>query len=107
MRTIGLRLLYCGIAYLACSAFLGTRLLGQDYPLAKGTSWTYHLRKEVGPGVHFAGDDAQVAKGNIVDTTLVAHVAGTDEIGGKSYTRGESYREGKLANRQLFAVNSD
>jgi len=107
MRTIGLRLLYFGIAYLACGPFLETRLLGQDYPLAKGTSWTYHLRKEVGPGVHFAGDDARVAKGNLVDTTLVAHVAGTDEIGGKSYTRVESYREGKLANVDWFALTSD
>ncbi len=107
MRTNCFRLLCFGIAYLACSAFLGTRLLGQDYPLAKGTSWTYHLRKEVGPGVHFAGDDARVAKGNVVDTTLVAHVAGTDEIGGKTYTRVESYREGKLANVDWFALTSD
>ena len=107
MRTNCFRLLCFGIAYLACSAFLGTRLLGQDYPLAKGTSWTYHLRKEVGPGVHFAGDDARVAKGNVVDTTLVAHVAGTDEIGGKTYIRVESYREGKLANVDWFALTSD
>jgi hypothetical protein len=25
-------------------------------------------------------------KNNIVDTTIVAHVAGTDQIGGKTYT---------------------
>jgi hypothetical protein len=107
MKTIGLRLLYFGIACLACGPFLETRLLAQDYPLAQGTRWTYHLRKEVGAGVHFAGDDARVAKGNIVDTRLVAHVAGTDEIGGKTYTRVESYREGKLANVDWFALTPD
>jgi hypothetical protein len=107
MRMTDLRLLCIGTAYLACGPFLETRLLAQDYPLAQGTRWTYHLRKEVGPGVHFAGDDARVAKGNIVDTTLVARVAGTEEIGGKTYTRVESYREGKLANVDWFALTSD
>ncbi|HXM96140.1 MAG TPA: hypothetical protein VOA64_18115 [Candidatus Dormibacteraeota bacterium] len=104
MNTIRLRLRYFGIAFLACGPFLGTPLLAQDYPLAAGTRWTYHLRKEVGPGVHFDGEDARVAKNNIVDTTIVAQVAGTDQIGGKTYTRVESHREGKLANVDWFAL---
>jgi hypothetical protein len=107
MKTIRLRLLSFGIAYLACGPFLGTLLLAQDYPLAAGTRWTYHLRKEVGPGVHFDGEDVRVAKNNIVDTTIVAHVAGTDQIGGKTYTRVESCRQGKLANLDWFALTPD
>jgi hypothetical protein len=105
MKTIRLRLLCFGIAFFACGPFLGTPLLAQDYPLAAGTRWTYHLRKEVGPGAHFgAGVDARIAKGNIVDTTLVAHVAGTDQIGGKAYTRVERHREGQLASIDWFAL---
>jgi hypothetical protein len=84
MKTIRLRLLCFGIAYLACGPFLGNTLLAQDYPLAAGTRWTYHLRKEVGPGVHFDGEDGRVEKNNIVETTIVAHVADTDQIGGKT-----------------------
>jgi hypothetical protein len=41
---------------------------------------------EVGPGVHFDGEDGRVARNNIVDTTIVAHVADTEQIGGKTYT---------------------
>ena len=107
MKMVRLRWLCFGIAYLACGPFLGTPLLAQDYPLTAGTRWIYHLRKEVGPGVHFAGEDARVAKNNIVDTTLVAHVAGTDQIGGKTYTRVESHREGKLANVDWFALTPE
>jgi hypothetical protein len=45
---------------------------------------------EVGPGVHFDGEDGRVARNNIVDTTIVAHVASTDQIGGKTYPGGLS-----------------
>jgi hypothetical protein len=107
MKTTRLRLLCFGIALLAWGPVLGTPLLAQDYPLATGTRWTYHLRKETGPGVHFDGEDARVAKNNIVDTTLVAHVAGTEQIGGKTYTRVESHREGKLANVDWFALTPE
>jgi|HubBroStandDraft_1064217.scaffolds.fasta_scaffold00024_60 hypothetical protein len=76
----------------------------QDYPLATGTRWTYHLRKEVGPLAHFEGDDARAAKNGVVETTMIAHVTGTEQIGGKTYTRVEALRDGKLANIDWYAL---
>jgi hypothetical protein len=69
---------------------------GLDYPLAPNTRWTYHLRQELGPGVHFGAEDARLAKGNVLDTTVISEVAGSDVVGGLKYTRVESRRDGKL-----------
>lgn len=66
-----------------------------DYPLTVHTRWTYHLRQELGQGVHFIGDDAKLAKGNVYETTLISEAAGVDTIGGREYTRVESRRNGK------------
>jgi hypothetical protein len=79
----------------------------QDYPLAPGTRWTYHLRKEVAPGVQLDGEDGRVAKNNAVDVTMISHVAGTEQIDGKSYTRVEGYRDGKLSEIDWYALTPD
>lgn len=101
------RLLLLGTAFLAGGTLLGTPLMAQDYPLAAGTRWTYHLKKELGPGAHFVGADAQVAKGNSIDTTLIVHVAGTEQLSDKTYTRIESHRDGKLFSVDYLALTSD
>jgi len=79
-------------------------LRAQDYPLAPGTRWTYHLRKEVGPGVQFQGEDARIAKNGVVEMTIIAHVAGTEQIGGKTYTRVEALHDDKPANIDWYAL---
>lgn len=56
-------------------------LRAQDYPLGPGTTWTYHLHKDVGPLAHFEGEDARMAKNGAVETTVIAHVVGTEEMG--------------------------
>jgi len=76
----------------------------QDYPLAPGTTWTYHLHKDIGPLAHFGGEDARMAKNGVVETTVIAHVAGTEDISGKPYVRVEAMVEGKLANIDWYAL---
>lgn len=44
-------------------------------------AWTYHVRQEVGQGVHFNEDDAKLATGNVLDTTVVSEATGLDTIG--------------------------
>ena len=66
-----------------------------DYPLAIGTRWTYHMHQENGGGVSFGEDLGKFAKGNVVDVTLVAAVAGTDVIAGRAYSRVETRLNGK------------
>jgi hypothetical protein len=80
------------------------RVRAQDYPLALGTSWTYHLHKDVGPLAHFQGDDARMAKNGMVETTVIAHVVGTEDISGITYTRVEATGQGKLANIDWYAL---
>jgi hypothetical protein len=63
-----------------------------DYPLALHTRWTYHLRHEVGPGVHFDGEYAALAKGNVLEDTVVSEVAGKDRIGNLTFMRVENRR---------------
>ena len=68
-----------------------------EYPLAMNTRWTYHLREEFAPGVHpSAPGDAMLLKGNVLDTTLVSEVVGTDTIGRVKYSRVESRYGGRL-----------
>lgn len=67
-----------------------------QYPLAMKTRWTYDMRQEFGPGVHPSAADAALVKGNVLETTLVSEVAGTDMIGGMRYTRVESRHDGRL-----------
>lgn len=62
------------------------------YPLALHTRWTYHLRQEIGAGVHFQGEDAARAKGKVLEDTVVSEVAGEDRISGAFYERIESRR---------------
>ncbi len=66
---------------LACALLSAVPLRAQNYPLTPGTRWTFHLRKEPGPGVHFDGEDGRVAKNNVVETTVIAHVGGIEQIG--------------------------
>jgi len=87
-----------------CVLLAPLNLQAQDYPLASGTRWTYHLHKDVGPLAHFEGEDARVAKNGTVETTLVAQVAGTEEINGRTYTRVETTGAGKLANIDWYAL---
>jgi len=89
---------------LGCAFLLPAILCAQDYPLAPGTTWTYHLHKDIGPLAHFGGEDARMAKDGVIETTLIAHVAGTEEIGGKKYTRVEAMGQGKLANIDWYAL---
>jgi hypothetical protein len=99
---------YLGIVgLLTALAAGGPMVLAQDYPLAPGTRWTYHLRKEVAPGVQLDGEDGRVAKNNVVDVTMISHVAGTEQIDGKSYTRIEGYRDGKLSQIDWYALTAD
>lgn len=65
------------------------------YPLALKTRWTYHLHQELAPGAHFGEEDAKLAKGNVLDTTVVSEVSGVETLGGAKYTRVESSRAGK------------
>jgi len=67
-----------------------------DFPLAPNTRWTYHMHSEVGQGAHFNEEDAKLAKGNSLDTTLISQVAGTDFIGTLKYTRVVSQRNGRI-----------
>jgi hypothetical protein len=76
----------------------------QDYPLAPGTTWTYHLHKDIGPLAHFGGEDARMAKNGVVETTVIAHVVGSEDISGKPYVRVEAMVEGKLANIDWYAL---
>jgi hypothetical protein len=69
--------------------------VGLDYPLALKTRWTYHLHHVLGEGVRFGPDDAKLAKGKVLDTTLVTEVMGVDTFGGRTYTRVENRRSGK------------
>jgi hypothetical protein len=92
------------ITLLGCAFWSAVPLRAQDYPLAPGTRWTYHLRKEVGPLAHFDGEDAHVAKNGVVETTLIAHVVGTEQVSGKPYTRVEAVGQGKLANIDWYAL---
>jgi len=63
-----------------------------EYPLALHTRWTYQLRQEVGAGVHFQGEDAARAKGNVLEDAVVSEVTGEDRIGSSLYERVESRR---------------
>jgi hypothetical protein len=63
-----------------------------DYPLALHTRWTYHLRRELAPGAHFEGEDAALAKGNVLEDTVVSEIAGEDRIGALSFARVENCR---------------
>ena len=67
-----------------------------DFPLAPGTRWTYHLRQELGEGVNFGPDDAKLAKGNVLDTTVVSQVAGSEKIGTQPYIRLDATKSGKV-----------
>ncbi len=87
-----------------CAFLLPATLRAQDYPLALGTSWTYHVHKDIGPLAHFEGEDARMAKNGVVETTLIAHVAGTEDIGGKTYTRVEGMGQGKPASIDWYAL---
>ncbi len=105
LRPRGLSPLFTGVPRLvrrfasiaACSYLLGAALpcVAQDYPLAVGTQWTLHLRQELGAGVHFSDDDCALAKGNVLDMTVIARVAALDPLSGVRYSRIESRRNGK------------
>ncbi len=67
-----------------------------QYPLAIKTRWTYEMRQEFAPGVHPSAQDAALLKGNVLETTLVTEVVGSDMIGGVKYARVESRHDGRL-----------
>ena len=60
---------------------------GPQYPLAMKTRWTYQMRQEFAPGARPSGPDAAFVKGNVLETTVVSEVAGSDMIGGIKYIR--------------------
>jgi hypothetical protein len=65
-----------------------------DFPLTLKTRWTYHLHQTMGPGVHFSGEMAKLAKGDALDVTEITEVAGSDAINGENYVRLESRLNG-------------
>ena len=71
-------------------------LTSVSYPLTIKTRWTYEMVQEFSPGVHPSRQDAALVKGNLLQTTLLSEVAGTDLIGGNRYTRVESRHDGRL-----------
>ena len=75
-----------------------------DYPLAPGTRWTFHLHEELGPGTSFNEQDAPLAKGNALDLQVVSEVTGSEVVGGKTYARIESKRNGKLSLREWYRL---
>jgi len=102
-----LRRRWFAIIPVVCCLCAALPLRAQNYPLDPGTQWTYHLRKEVGPGVHFDGEDARLAKNGVVEMTLIAHVAGTEQIAGTTYTRVEALHDGKPANVDWYALTAE
>ncbi len=66
-----------------------------DYPLAPGTRWTYRLHQELAPGVRFHDEDARLASGNVLESTVVAVVADVETLFGRQYARIEHRRGGK------------
>ena len=95
MNTRATRFVMAAIATLA-SGQVATAPAGPQYPLAMKTRWTYQMRQEFGPGAHPSGPDAALVKGNVLETTVVSEVAGSDIIGGIKYTRIESRHNGRL-----------
>jgi outer membrane protein OmpA-like peptidoglycan-associated protein len=79
-----------------------------DYPLAMNTRWTYHMRQEFGPGVRpsFPADLA-LLKGNVIETTVVSAVVGSDTIGGIKYSRVESRRDGRVWMTEWLRLTPD
>ena len=67
-----------------------------DYPLALHTRWTYHLRQELQPGVHFRENSGESPDASVMDSTVISEVVGSGVIGGARYARVESRRNGKL-----------
>jgi hypothetical protein len=64
-----------------------------DFPLSVNTKWTYHLRQELGEGVHFGEEDAKLAKGNVLEATIFSTVKAHETINGAKYARVASVRE--------------
>ena len=76
-----------------------------DFPLAVNTKWTYHLRQELAEGVHFGEEDAKLAKGNVMETTIISTVAGEDTIDGQKYARIESvHKDGRHYITEWYAL---
>jgi outer membrane protein OmpA-like peptidoglycan-associated protein len=78
-----------------------------DYPLAMNTRWTYHLRQEFGPGVHPSPPDVALMKGNVLETTVMSEVMGSDTIGGLKYSRVESRHDGRLWMTEWMRLTPD
>ena len=78
-----------------------------QYPLAMNTRWTYEMRQEFGPGVHPSGQTAALVKGNVLDTTLVSEVAGSDVISGVRYARVESRHDGRAWMMEWLRLTPD
>jgi outer membrane protein OmpA-like peptidoglycan-associated protein len=78
-----------------------------EYPLAMHTRWTYHMHQEFGPGVHPPPADVALLKGNVLDTTVVSEVMGSDTIGGVKYSRVESRRNGRLWMTEWMRLSAD
>ncbi len=78
------------------------------YPLALHTRWTYHMRQEFAPGVHPSPADMPLlTKGNVLDTTVVSEVVGSDTIGGVTYSRVESRHDGRLWMTEWMRLSPD
>jgi hypothetical protein len=98
---------FTSVSTFACLLGWALPCLAQDYPLAVGTQWTLHLRQELGPGVHFSDEDAALAKGDVLDTTVVSRVVAIDPVNGAKYSRVESRRNGKLWLEEWLRLGSD
>ena len=98
--------------YFLCAAALAALSVAvlagpPNYPLAPGTRWTLHLHQEVGAGISFGEDVAPLAKGNVLDIQVVSEVTGSEAVGGKTYARIESKRNGKLWLREWYRLEPE
>jgi hypothetical protein len=78
-----------------------------EFPLDPGTRWVYHLHQENGPGVTFSDLLSPAAKGNVIDISVVAAVAGTEVLAGHTYTRIETTFNGKPFLEEWARVAAD
>ncbi|HVB57313.1 MAG TPA: hypothetical protein VNE63_12945 [Candidatus Acidoferrales bacterium] len=94
------------VAVLAVFPMLASSSLAQGlvFPLRMGTRWTYHLHQKNAPGVRFRGPDAALAKGNVLDATVISEVRGVDRIGDANYVRIESRRNEQLWMTEWYRV---
>jgi hypothetical protein len=91
---------------LVCAARPAPRAQTVAFPLTPGTRWTYHLHEELGVGVSFGPEDAKLAKGNVLDTSVHSEAGRGELISGLSYVRIDSTRNGRAWLSEWYRVDA-